>query len=69
MDNTYSNTATKPTFYLNILFILTQCLPICKVNWIKTIKIRTFNYDKKFNNKFSSFETKSMVKYFPYCSI
>ena len=22
----------KPTYYLNILFILTQCLPICKIN-------------------------------------
>jgi len=56
----------KPTYYLNILFILTQCLPICKISWIKTNKIRTFSYVKKFNNKFSSFETKSMVKNFLY---
>jgi len=54
----------KPTYYLNILFILTRCLPIYKINWIKTNKIRTFSYVKKFNNKFSSFETKSMVKDF-----
>ena len=54
----------KPTYYLNILFILTRYLPIYKINWIKTNTIRTFNYVKKFNNKFSSFETKSMVKYF-----
>ena len=59
----------KPTYYLNILFILTQCLPIRKINCIKTNKIWTFNYVKKFNNKFSSFETKSMVKDFLYSSI
>jgi len=56
----------KPIYYQNILFILTRCLLICKINWIKTNKIRTFSYVKKFNNKFSSSETKSMVKDFLY---
>ena len=32
-------------------------------------KIRTFSYVKKFNDKFSFFETKSMVKDFLYSSI
>jgi len=59
----------KPSYYLNILFLLTRCLPIYKINWIKTNEIRTFSYVKKFNNKFSSFETKSMVKDFLYSSI
>jgi len=54
----------KPTYYLNILFILTRCLPIYKINWIKTNKIRTFSYVKKFSNKFSSFETKINGKRF-----
>jgi len=54
----------KPTYYLNILFIITQCLPLCKINWIKTNKIQTFSYVKIFNNKLFSFETKSMVKDF-----
>jgi len=27
----------KPTYYLNILFLLTHCLPINKINWIKTL--------------------------------
>jgi len=46
----------KRTYYLNILLVLIQL-----INWIKTNEIRTFSYVKKFNNKFSSFETKSMV--------
>ena len=41
----------KPTYYLNILFLLTRCLPIYKINWIKTNQIRTFSYVKKFSNK------------------
>jgi len=59
----------KPFYYLTILFILTQCQPICKINWIKTNKIQTFSYVKNNYNKFSSFETKSMVKYFLYSNI
>jgi len=59
----------KPTYYLNILFLLTRCLSIYKINWIKTNEIRTFCYVKKFCNRFSSFETKSMVKDFLYRSI
>jgi len=59
----------KPTYYLNILFLLTHCLPINKINWIQTDKIRTFSEVKKFNNKFSSFETKSMAKDFLYSNI
>jgi len=59
----------KLTYYLNIVFLLTRCLPIYKINWIKTDKIRTFSYVKKFNNKFSSFEIKSMIKDFLYSSI
>ena len=26
----------KPTYYLNVLFLLTRCLPMYKINWIKT---------------------------------
>jgi len=59
----------KPTYYLNILFLLTHCLPIYKINWIQTNIIRTFSEVKKFNNKFSSFGTKSIVKDFLYNSI
>jgi len=48
----------KLTYNLNILFLLTHCLPINKINWIQTNKIRTFSKIKKFNNKFSSFVLK-----------
>jgi len=33
----------KPIYYLNILFLLTHCLPINRINWIQTNKIRTFS--------------------------
>ena len=34
---------TKPTYYLNILYIITSILPVKKINWIITDRIRTFS--------------------------
>ena len=38
---------TKPTYYLNILYIITSLLPVSRINWKITNKIRTFNKNNR----------------------
>jgi len=38
---------TKPTYYLNILYIITSLLPVSRINWKITNKIRTFSKNNR----------------------
>eukprot|EP00833_Pecoramyces_ruminatium_P016743 jgi/Orpsp1_1/1190775/evm.model.d7180000081142.1 len=63
----------KPSYYLSILYLLTKSLPINKIDWIKTNKIRTFSSSKKLRKNslkyFNSFRIKTLSSDFIYNSI